>query len=103
MVQRKTGHRMKLRRTRGLITVINAVTATCEKQLRESAREQGLEPETIVFNSLGLPYTIPWMIESQKKCARRSKALTWRSATAFSPYSDRIRSRGRLRAYDLGD
>jgi integrase len=57
LVQRKTGHRMKLRRTRGLITVINAVTATCEKQLRKSAREQGVEPETIVFNSLGLPYT----------------------------------------------
>jgi hypothetical protein len=26
LVQRKTGHRMKLRRTRGLITVIKAVT-----------------------------------------------------------------------------
>lgn len=57
LVQRKTGHRMKLRRTRGLITVIKAVTATCEKQLRNSAIEKGVEPETIVFNSRGLPYT----------------------------------------------
>jgi hypothetical protein len=57
LVQRKTGHRMKIRRTRGLITVIKAVTATCEKQLRKSAREKGVKPETIVFNSLSLPYT----------------------------------------------
>ena len=57
LVQRKTGHRMKLRRTRGLITVIKAVTATCEKRLRNSVKEKGVEPETIVFNSRGLPYT----------------------------------------------
>ena len=57
LVQMKTQHRMKLRRTPGLVAVIKKATAICTKQLRKSAREKGVDPETIVFNSFGRPYT----------------------------------------------
>jgi integrase len=54
-VQRKTGHRMKLRRTRNLASVIAKAQAVCRAALLEAHRDS--TPTTIVFNRKGEPYT----------------------------------------------
>jgi integrase len=57
LIQKKTGHRMKVRRTPNLIQVIKACTATCARSMSKAAKERGATPSTIIFNRSGDAYT----------------------------------------------
>jgi integrase len=55
LIQRKTGHRMKLRRTKNLSAVIAKAKATCSALLLKA--HKNAKPKTIVFNRRGTPYS----------------------------------------------
>jgi integrase len=55
LIQRKTGHRMKLRRTKDLSAVIAQAKATCSALLLTA--HKNAKPKTIIFNRRGAPYT----------------------------------------------
>ena len=55
LIQRKTGHRMKLRRTKDLSAVIAQAKATCSALLLKA--HKNAKPKTIIFNRRGAPYT----------------------------------------------
>lgn len=55
LVQRKTGHRMKLRRTKHLAAVLQRTQTTCRSLLLKAHKD--VKPSTIIFNRRGKPYT----------------------------------------------